>query len=163
MGERKNYENGKVIGNGLKKAGTGTDYISICVSVDIGEGKTKRFYGAIYLSFAAMERSFKILREVFEWKGKDIKDFNTPILVGKKVDIVVENDGQYENILFFNKPYKMDTLQGDALDSLVNEVQPMLDKLMAKENLEIDQTGKTVENSGTFSDGSPIPEEPTHF
>lgn len=157
---RKTYENATVIGNTLKKANNGTDFINICCSVDIGEEKPKRFFGSLFLTYAAGERTYKTLRDVFKWEGSKISDFNNPILKGKKCNIVVEDNGEYQNIVFFNKCFEMDKLDSNQLESVVNDFQPILDEIMKKdgsykEPVLHNNTNEQTE-SENFQDGSPI-------
>jgi len=162
MNDQQTYE-AKIISSGLKVASTGTKYISICAGVEQKEGMPKKYFGNLFLTFKTMEKTLKVLRDVFGWEGKEISDFNDPhLLKGKVCDIVTEHDEEFGNdkIVFFNKVYAMDKLKDEELSSLVSDVQPMLDKLLANETPmpEQNQGQAQAQNQERFSDGSPVNE-----
>lgn len=87
-------------------------------------------YGDLWLTYKCAERTVKTLSEVFNWKGNYITDFNNPILVGKKCELVIEYEeykGEMKpSILFFNRAGGMQQLEPDDLQKLVDDVQPVI-------------------------------------
>ena len=89
---------------------------------------SKKLYGDLWLSYAAIERSVKTLKEAFSYTGP-IEALNEPILVGKRCNIVCEDDeynGQVrEKILFFNRHSTLSRLDGDALSSVLDHLSQL--------------------------------------
>lgn len=110
----------------------------------------KVLYGDIWLTFACLEKSTDTLRKVFGWEGRLISEFSEPILVGKKIEIVCEEEeweGEVrEKIMFFNKPGGLNSVAGEELNTLVDDVQPMLDEHFKSIGLDI-PSGSMQEDS----------------
>jgi len=97
----------------------------------------KILYGDLWLSYKTTKNTLKTLQEVFRWKGVLVTDFNEPILVGKRCQLVTE-ESSYENkngeiipttnILFYNRLGGLKPMDVTELQSLVANVQPMLNE-----------------------------------
>lgn len=129
-----------VLGNTLqtsKEKGTPSVKIKLKCEFDVLRPDipvTYIVYGDLWLTFKTIKKTLKTLKEVFEWKGKFIEDFNQPILAGKKCDIVVD-EGEWDgkptfDIQFFNKIGGLKSMELTDLQSLINEVQPMINEEM---------------------------------
>ena len=129
-----------VVGNTIRRSKTKqTPSINICCAVEQADGSRKFYYGDLFLTFASIEKTIKTLQKTFNWKGKNIAEFNEPILKDLTCDIVVEHDPKYDSdkIVFFNKSYSMEKLNIDELEGVVSEVQEMVDKIISSSNQEI--------------------------
>ena len=124
---------------------------------DITKPVIMTVYGDLWLSYAATARSYKTLKEVFDWQGHYIEDLKEPILAGKKVDIVC-SVGEWEgkpqlNVNFFNKPGGMRTVNDEELAHIIAEVQPVLNEVIGVDPVSVDQN---VIQTNSFSDDAPI-------
>jgi hypothetical protein len=83
-------------------------------------------YADLWLTDAAFERSLKVLREVFGWRGSNMEELNTPIFADQVLSLscrqVQYQTGagdwkQKEEVAFINKPgglKKMDAAESGA-------------------------------------------------
>ncbi len=121
-----------------KKAETPSVAISLRTSYPIDDLANKyvmNITGHLWLTYKCVERTVKTLQEVFGWKGHNITDFNNPILIGKQCNIVCEEEEfkgkMHWKVKFFNRcPSSLAKLGNDDLQSLVDEVQPMINKFL---------------------------------
>lgn len=101
---------------------------------DVAKPVVHTFWGDLWLTYAAMEKTLKTLRETFGWQGSLISEFTEPILVGKKIEVVVdweEWDGRPRaNIAFYNRLGGMQGVEGEDLVKLVGQVQPALNEAL---------------------------------
>jgi len=131
---------------------------------DISKPVVFTAYGDLWLTYASMERTVKTLHEVFGWQGNYITDFQEPILVGKKVEIVGVH-GEYNgkptfDISFFNKPGGMQGANVEELASLIADVQPMLNEILGVEPTELHDDSEVPINDN-YDSGKP--ESDIHF
>jgi len=131
-----------VTGNSLRRAKTGSPcvFIRVRTAYDIEKPEEKwemTVVGNLWLTYKCVKQTVITLQEAFDWKGHAITDFNEPILVGKKCEIVCEIE-EWEGeerwrIAFFNRPGGMKGMETGEMDKLVSEVQPMINEVMGGE------------------------------
>ena len=91
-------------------------------------------FARLWLTYKTIGRTLKTLQEVFGWKGKGIEDFDEPILVGKKCNVVCETR-EYQGkesleVIFINKAGGIPSLPMEDLKRLVADVQPMINEAL---------------------------------
>jgi len=171
--ERKTFM-ATVLGNSLqksKKQQTPSVAIRVRTEYDVEEPETPvrmNLIGNLWLTYKCMKQTVKTLQEAFSWKGHNITDFNEPILVGKKCQIVCEEE-EYQGemrwaIVFINRPGGLRKMEGPELTKLIADVQPMVDEMVG-EKMDIPRDEgepPPVEESGeeiSSSAGKPPPED----
>ena len=149
---------GKVIGNSLYKSKvkeTPSVIIRVRTEYDIAIPErplVQTVTGNLWLTYKTIKKTVSTLQEVFGWQGENISDFNEPILVGKRCEIVCETE-EYEGeerlkIKFFNRPGGLSSMDVSSLATLINDVQPMVDKML-HDNRAIDGTEEEVAKKET--------------
>lgn len=141
LGERKTFM-AMVTGNSLQKSSVSkTPSVAIRVQTEYDVEEPEKLVemgliGNLWLTYKCMKQTIKSLQEGFGWEGHSITDFNEPILVGRKCEVVCEEE-EYKGevrwgIKFFNRPGGLKKMAGEELLGLVNDVQPMVDKMVGE-------------------------------
>jgi hypothetical protein len=89
-----------------------------------GKSMNQIIYHDLWLSFKMKERTDKVLREVFGWRGSSYADFNDPVfLEGKNCILVGElNEEGYFQVIFVNSVSGFAPLTDSELDAFLEDV-----------------------------------------
>ena len=129
-----NYQ-ATVLSNKLSIAKSG----AACISIEFQTiPDKKRFFGSLWLTEKAFDRSMKTLEDVFEWKGESLMELNDPLkLAGKQAQLACdfeEYEGKTtEKVKFINKSNVLDE---DELESIAAKLQGRLDAFRGKKPTE---------------------------
>ena len=121
----------------------------------------------LWLTYKTTEKTIKVLQEVFGWKGTLIKDFNEPVLLGKKCNLVCE-DEEYEGetrvkVIFINRAGGLRKMDSGELQALIEKVQPVVNDLVGappEVSVTGEGSGETIADAEfSEAEGSTLTEE----
>jgi hypothetical protein len=126
-----NNYNAVVISNKLSIAESGA--ASISIQFETMPDK-KKFWGSLWLTEKAFDRSMKTLEEVFGWAGESLLDLNdSKKLAGKQCSLACDNEEYQgkvtEKVKFINK---LNVLDEDQAASIAAKLQDRLNKYRGK-------------------------------